>query len=325
MSKDEAEAHWERRGMAVGFIGLGRMGGPMAARVAATGHAPVLAYDIAAARRDLAKAGVSELGSAAEVAAASDILVTSLPGPAEVDDVVYGGGCILKAIHAGTILVETSTIGPAQSRRIAADFEQRHAHYLDAPVSGGIHGARNGTLVAMVGGAPEALARVRPVLSAFAKHVFHLGPVGSGNIMKLVIQSIFLSQMACFLEAVSAGEHSGIPLDTVLDIVAVSAAHHPAVATRYAKLRAKNLEPMFEVNSAVKDLSLADRAWRELFAPLPVLTAALSEYRETAAAGYARSDLIAIRNWINRRDLGAADPFSSGQVVGGPRNREGDR
>ena len=96
----------------------------------------------------------------------------------------------------------------------------------------------------------EVLDTVRPVLCCFAKEIFHLGPVGAGNVMKLVIQSIFLSQMAGFLEAVSMGERSGIALDTLLCIVAASSAHHPAIGTRYEKLRSGNLDPMFEVGSA---------------------------------------------------------------------------
>ena len=287
--------------MAVGFVGLGRMGAPMAARVAAADQRPVLAYDISAARRQLPILGVMLLDSAAAVAASSDIIVTSLPGPTEVSEVVYGDSGVLKSIRPGGILIETSTISPSQSRQIAADFAACGAFYLDAPISGGAHGARDGTLVAMVGGPSEALEKAKPILSAFARSIFHLGPVGSGNVMKLVIQSIFLSQMVCFLEAVSVGERAGISLKTLLDIVAVSAAHHPAVATRYGKLKDDNLDPMFEIGSALKDLSLADSVWREIMEPLPTLTAALADYRETAAAGFSRSDLIAIRNWLNQR------------------------
>jgi len=118
--------------------------------------------------------------------------------------------------------------------------------------------------------------------------------------MKLVIQSIFLSQMAAFLESVSMGERSGIALDTLLSVVASSSAHHPTIGTRYEKLRADNLDPMFEVELAVKDLSLAEDVWRELGQPFPTLTSALSDYRGAAANGLSRADLIAVRTWLNR-------------------------
>src|SRR5581483_8505567 len=107
----------------------------------------------------------------------------------------------------------------------------------------------------MAGGEADTLERVRPVLSCFAKEIFHLGPSGAGNVMKLVIQSIFLTQMTAFLEAVTMGERSGIAIDKLLQIVAASSAHHPAIGTRYEKLKAGNLDPMFEVGAAAKDLS----------------------------------------------------------------------
>ncbi len=220
--------------MRVGFIGLGRMGAPMAARIAAAGHG-VVGYDSSAERRQLAGPGVVLVDSPAAVALDADVVITSLPGPAEVENVVHGRNGVLASLKPAAVLVETSTISPQQSRTLAHDLAIRKASYLDAPVSGGAQGARDGTLVAMVGGAAEALDTARPVLACFAKHIFHLGPVGAGNVMKLVIQSIFLSQMAGFLEAVSMGERSGIALDTLLRIVAVSSAHHPAIGTRYEK------------------------------------------------------------------------------------------
>ena len=162
------------------------MGAPMAARIAAAGHR-VVGYDILPAKRQLAITGISHCVSPAEVAAGADVIVTSLPGPGEVADVVNGSDGLLKSLRPSTILVETSTISPGLSRAIASDLLARNSYYLDGPISGGAHGARDGTLVAMVGGPAEALERARPIISCFAKKIFHLGPVGAGNVMKLVI------------------------------------------------------------------------------------------------------------------------------------------
>lgn len=283
--------------MNVGFIGLGRMGAPMAARIAAAGHR-VMGYDISPSKRELAIAGLSHAENPAAIAAEADIIVTSLPGPAEVTDVVTGPGGLLGALRPSAILVETSTISPGLSRALAGDLAARDASYLDAPVSGGVHGARDGTLVAMIGGTKDALARARPVIACFAKEIVHVGPAGSGSTMKLVIQAIFLSQMAGFLEAVSMGERSNIPLDTLLSVLAASSAHHPAIGTRYSKLRSGDLTPMFEVASAAKDLSLAEGIWEKLGGQFPVLESALSDYRGAAAGGFAEVDVIAVRNWL---------------------------
>jgi 3-hydroxyisobutyrate dehydrogenase-like beta-hydroxyacid dehydrogenase len=274
------------------------MGAPMAKRIAAAGHT-VRCYDLLPARQ---QPGVPHCASPAEVAADADVIVTSLPGPAEVADVVNGADGLLKSLRPSAILVETSTISPELSRVIANSLSARDAFCLDAPVSGGVHGARSGTLVAMVGGSAEVLERARPVISCFAKEIFHLGPAGAGSVMKLVVQSIFLSQMASFLEAVWMGERCGIPLETLLNVVAASSAHHPAIGTRYGKLRTNDLNPIFETASAVKDLSLAEELWRTFDGPLSMLASALSDYRCTAADGFAHADVIAIRNWLNRRE-----------------------
>jgi 3-hydroxyisobutyrate dehydrogenase-like beta-hydroxyacid dehydrogenase len=285
--------------MRVGFIGLGRMGAPMAARIAAAGYT-VTGYDISPERRQQGVAGVTSAANVAAVAAGADVVITSLPGPAEVDEVLRGPVGLLPSLRQGSIVVDTSTISPRQSRSLAADFTAKQVLYLDAPISGGARGAHDGTLVVMAGGDAAALERVRPILSCFAKEVFHLGPPGAGNVMKLVIQSIFLTQMAAFLEGVSMGERCGIAIDKLLQIVAASSAHHPAIGTRYEKLATGNLDPMFEIGAAAKDISLAEEIWHDLRRSFPTLSAALSDYRDAAADGLSRADVIAVRNWLNR-------------------------
>jgi 3-hydroxyisobutyrate dehydrogenase-like beta-hydroxyacid dehydrogenase len=285
--------------MRVGFIGLGRMGAPMAACIAAAGHT-VTGYDISLERRQQGVAGVSMANGLAAVASAADVVITSLPGPAQVDEVLRGSAEFLSALKPGSIVVETSTISPQQSQSLAAEFAGRRVSYLDAPISGGTRGAREGTLVVMAGGEIETLERVRPILACFAKEIFHLGSCGMGNAMKLVIQSIFLAQMTAFLEAVSMGERTGIALGDLLQVVAASSAHHPAIGTRYEKLRAGNLDPMFEVEAAVKDMSLAQQIWHDSGGSFPTLLASLSDYSNAATHGFSRADVIAVRNFLNR-------------------------
>ena len=221
-----------------------------------------------------ANPGTAFVDSPAAVASDADVVITSLPGPAEVQDVVYGAHGLLASMKPAAVLVETSTISPQQSRTLAKDFSARNVAYLDAPISGGVQGARDGTLVAMVGGATEVLDIVRPVLCCFRQGNLSSWAGGSGQRDEARYPIDLLAQMAGFLEAVSMGERSGIALDTLLRIIAASSAHHPAIGTRYEKLRSGNLDPMFEVASAVKDLSLAEDIWRELDGPYPTLVRA---------------------------------------------------
>ena len=286
--------------MNVGMIGLGRMGGPMARRVLSAGH-QVHVYDIrAAAREALSVAGASPCRDPSELAAASDVVVSSLPGPQEVDQVMRGPGGVLAAVRRNAVLLETSTIAPAQSQALAAEFTARGACYLDAPVSGGVEGAASGTLAVMVGGDAAALARARPVLECFGKRIFHLGPVGAGNGMKLVIQAIFLSQVAAFLEAVALGQESGIALARILEVVAASSAHHPTIGKRYERMLAEDLTPRFEVRAALKDLSLAQDWSRQMGCRTDIVSAVVSAYRRAAEAGLSEKDLIALRNVCGR-------------------------
>ena len=194
--------------MVVGLIGLGRMGTPMAARIAAAGHR-LIGYDIAAAKRQQKISDVEVADDVAHVAADVDVVITSLPGPAEVDDVMNGPSGLLQLLKPGAIVVETSTISPQQSQSISNAFSARGVFYLDAPISGGVQGARNGTLATMVGGPTEVLGRVHPTFPVMPRRSSISAPF-AGNMMKLVIQSIFLSQMAVFLEAISMGEKNGI-------------------------------------------------------------------------------------------------------------------
>jgi 3-hydroxyisobutyrate dehydrogenase-like beta-hydroxyacid dehydrogenase len=276
--------------MNVGVIGLGRMGAPMARHVVEAGHR-VHVYDL----RPAAIAGATVCGNTAEVAAVSDIVVTSLPGPAQVEAVMRE---VLGAVRRDAVIVETSTIGPAQSQSLAAQFAARDAAYLDAPVSGGVEGAVAGTLAVMVGGEAATLERARPVIQCFGQHIFHLGPVGVGNSMKLVIQTVFLSQVAALVEAVAVGREAGIPVQRLLEVIAASSAHHPAIGKRYDKIIADDLTPRFEVQAALKDLGLAQQWSHQLGCRVDVLDATIAAYRRAAAAGFSEQDLIALQQVI---------------------------
>ncbi len=258
----------------------------MARHIVAAGH-QVHVYD----PRPATVPGAAACGSSSEVAALSDIVVTSLPGPAQVEAVMHE---VLGAIRRDAVVVETSTIGPAQSQALAAQFAARGAAYLDAPVSGAVEGAVAGTLAVMVGGDAAALERARPVLQCFGQHIFHLGPVGAGNSMKLVIQAVFLSQVAALVEAVAVGREAGIPMESLLAVIAVSSAHHPGIGKRYEKLIADDLTPRFEVQAALKDLKLAQEWAHQLGCDADLLDAATRAYGRAAVAGFFAQDLIAV-------------------------------
>src|SRR4051812_19144537 len=180
--------------MRIGFVGLGNMGGRMAACVVRAGQ-EVLGYDV----RAESAAGVRRAGSVAEVTEGSDIVLLSLPDSHVVEAVVLGDDGVLAHARPGLILVDPSTAAPSSTTKIHAQLEEKGAAYLDAGISGGAAAAEKGALTLMVGGDPDTLDRARPVLDLFAAQVFHCGPSGAGHTVKLLnnfLNAIALSATA---------------------------------------------------------------------------------------------------------------------------------
>jgi 2-hydroxy-3-oxopropionate reductase len=197
--------------IAVGVIGLGAMGRPMAEQLATSGLPPVVVRDLAdPALAALAAGGARRAASFAELASEVDVVVLSLPDADAVESVILGADGIAAGARPGLVVLDTSTIEPARARRIAAELAGRDVSYLDAPVSGGTTAAAAGTLSVMVGGDPAALERARPVLNAIADRVIHLGPAGAGQVAKACNQIIVLGTIELVGEALTLAEESGI-------------------------------------------------------------------------------------------------------------------
>ncbi len=281
--------------MKIGVIGLGRIGQPIARNFLAAGHR-LFVHDIRhEASLPLIEAGAFRSETPAELAANSEFVLTSLPGPQEVEAVAIGHHGILEGITPGGVVIDTSTVGPALSQRLARQFHQTGVAYLDAPVSGGRERAATGSLTVMVGGEQEAFERAKPVLGCFGSDLHYLGPSGSGNAVKLLIQMIYLSYVAAFCESLAVGEKIGIPFDTLFDILTSSSAGQPGIEKRYEMLKGDDLTPRFEVNAALKDLTIALELSLEQGQPAPVTQAAREAYQRATDLGYGANDLIALR------------------------------
>src|SRR5579862_7803330 len=172
--------------MKIGFIGLGNMGGPMALNMIKAGHA-LTVYDV---RREAAEphiaAGARWTDSAGGTAAETELVLTSLPGPKEIESAALGDGGIISGIRPGAVYADLSTNSPAVMRRLHALFKEKGVEVLDAPVSGGIPGARNATLAVMVGGDRAAFEKIKPALDAIGDKVSYIGECGAGSVAKLV-------------------------------------------------------------------------------------------------------------------------------------------
>src|SRR5262249_38375497 len=206
----------------IGFIGLGNMGAPMAANLVKAGHR-VTGFDLVAkAVVNLAEKGGIAASTAAEAAAAGEIVITMLPAGPQVRSVYLGEGGLLGQVRKDALLIDCSTIDVETARAVAAAADEAGFDMLDAPVSGGVAGAEAATLTFMVGGAAAAFARAQPLLAALARTIVHAGPAGNGQAAKICNNMMLGVSMIAVCEAFSLAERLGLEAQTLFDISAKS-------------------------------------------------------------------------------------------------------
>jgi 2-hydroxy-3-oxopropionate reductase len=196
--------------MRLGLIGLGAMGRPMGLRLLGAGHHLSVFARQPSAAQPLLEAGAAVCDSPAEVARASEIVVTVVTADADVREIALGQRGIIAGAAPGTVLVDMSTVAPGTARSIAARLAEQGIEMLDAPVSGGAPGARDGTLAIMVGGEAAALARVQPVLQVLGSRIVHVGPHGAGQVAKACNQMIMVAAIEACAEALALAAASGV-------------------------------------------------------------------------------------------------------------------
>ena len=203
----------------IGFIGLGNMGGGMAGNIQAAGY-PMVVYDLREeATKPFLEAGARLGDSPADVASRSDITLTSLPGPKEVEQVSTGLGGVLEGMKPDGIYIDLSTSRPTLIREIEPKFREKGCHVLDAPVSGGKSGAASRNLAVMVGGEEEIYQRVRPLLDAFGDKVFYAGSIGAGSVCKLVHNMIGHGVRQAIAEGLTLGVKAGVDAESLWECV----------------------------------------------------------------------------------------------------------
>ncbi len=277
--------------MRIGFIGLGTMGAPMAARLLAAGFEMSVHNRTREREEPLAALGAKRAASPKSCAQDSDVVFTMVSDTPDVQAVVTGDHGAIEGLAEGSVLVDMSTISPATTRRLAAALAQRGVQMLDAPVSGGSEGARNGTLSIMVGGDAVALERVRPVLEHLGRTITHVGPVGSGQVAKAVNQVIIAGTYAAVAEGMALAMAAGIDTDAALTALGGGAAGSWVLANRARNMLAGDYPLGFRTRLHRKDLGIALASARELGVSMPV--AAYVEQVETSlvARGFGDEDV----------------------------------
>ena len=288
----------------IGFIGLGNMGGGMAANLAKGGH-QVRAFDLAeAALARAEQAGCTRAGSAAEAAGDAEVVVSMLPAGTHVRS-VYGEQ-VLGAVPPSALLIDCSTIDVASARAVIAQAAEKQIAMVDAPVSGGIAAANAGTLTFMVGGEAEAFARARPILELMGKTVIHAGAAGAGQAAKICNNMILGATMVATCEAFLLAEKLGLDLQTFYDISSKASGQSWSM-TSYCPVPGvgpetpadRGYEGGFAAALQLKDLKLAVQAAHGVDASVPMGSAAESLYQAMVNAGDGGRDFSAMIRFLD--------------------------
>lgn len=241
--------------------------------------------------KELAVLGARKAGSPQEVARVSEVVMTCLPGPVDVESVLTE---VLAGAAAGTILIDLSTIDLATTRRIAQAAEARGTAYMDAPVSGGVSGAEAGTLTVMVGGERAAFERCRSILTAIGKRVYHLGPVGSGHLAKLCNQLLAGVSYAAVAEALVLGAKGGLNPRLLCEVLSVSSGRSRVLEQAGPQILSKDYGATFTLDLAWKDLECAITSAEQIGVPLRLAALAREIHREAREQGLGSQDQAAV-------------------------------
>lgn len=279
----------------VGFIGLGRMGRPMASNLCRKGFR-LIAYDInpaAVAELELLQARGAE--NVAEVAAQSDIITTMLPNPGVVRQIVSGAEGILAHARPGSLILDMSTVDPETTDSLAAIARRQNVSFVDAPVGRLASHADRGESLFMVGGSAADLARVEPLLKAMGNTIYHCGEVGSGTRTKLVNNYLAVSSCQLNAEALALSQRFGLTLERTLDVLYGTTAVNGQLKIAWpAKVLKGDVEPGFTIDLAHKDLTLIMEAANAARVPMPMGAAAREAFSTARSRGYGSKDFSAM-------------------------------
>ena len=277
--------------MKVGFVGVGNMGGPMCRNIIRNTNHQVTVFDL---NRD-AIAACTALGAAAgsavaELAAESDVVFISLPTPRHVEDVALGAGGIAENARPGTVLIDLSTNSPATARRVEAGMKEKGIAMLEAPVSGGVPRAVDGSIVIMVGGDRAVFEAQLPLLKSFSKEVIHVGEIGMGSVAKLCNNMLAFSNAAAAAEALMLGLLAGIDTRKLYDVICNASGNSDAFRGLGQKAFARNFNPGFALDLAHKDLRLALEMADEVGLPGMIAPQVMNLMRMARAKGLGSGD-----------------------------------
>ncbi|MCK9636615.1 MAG: NAD(P)-dependent oxidoreductase [Methylobacter tundripaludum] len=278
--------------MKAGMIGLGAMGIGMARNIAKAGYLTGVYNRTAAKAQNLAEAlNVKVFGRPEELAANVDIVLICVSADQDVLDMVEA---IALTIRPGTVVVDMSTVSSDTANKAAAMLAEKQADFLDAPVSGGVEGAKNGTLAMMVGGNSAALEQARPVLEAMTGRIMHMGPAGSGQATKAVNQIMAAGINQAVTEALAFAQAQNLPMDKVIEVISGGAAGNWFLQHRGPTMTRGVFAPGFKLALHHKDLKICQSMAKQSGASTTLIEMTIADYQRLMAEGYGDEDISAL-------------------------------
>jgi 3-hydroxyisobutyrate dehydrogenase-like beta-hydroxyacid dehydrogenase len=291
---------------AVGLIGLGLMGGPMGRNLLKAGF-PLVVWNRTKAKADeLAGEGAKLGADPRAVAEQADVLITIVSDPAALEEVLFGsnGGKnndgAMEGLRSGSALIDSSTVSPELARRVAAACAERGVDFLDAPVTGGTWGAKNGELVFMIGGKAEVLERVKPVLEAVGKKFVLLGPNGAGQTVKLGMNLLLALQVDAFAESLALVTAAGVPAEKLMEVLQSSMARSGVLDVKAPMMVKGEYPASFPLRLMHKDVRLALELARNKGVTLPCGAAAYATYSAVMDSSKDDPDFSAVARFWKR-------------------------
>jgi 2-hydroxy-3-oxopropionate reductase len=294
--------------MKIGFIGLGIMGAPMAARLAAGGH-QLFVHTRSAVRDEVRAAGATVCADATEVARAADIVFTMLPDTPDVERVLFGEGGVAQGLTPGKTVVDMSSIAPIQTQDFARRIEGLGCDWLDAPVSGGEVGAKAGSLTIMVGGKQAVFDQIKPLFELMGKNITRVGDAGAGQICKVANQIIVALNIAAVSEALVFASKAGADPAKVREALMGGFAASRILEVHGERMIKRTFNPGFRIALHQKDLGLALQSARSLGLALPGTANAAQLMQACAAQGWDQQDhsaLVRALELMGNHELGTS-------------------
>lgn len=308
----------------IGFIGLGTMGLPMAKNLLKRGFSLYVYNRTSSKAMEMLDLGARIALTPGEAAKHADVLITMVANDEALTEVYYGSGGVMEAARPGLVAIDCSTVSPELSQRLYHELLQYEVSFLDAPVTGSLPGAQNGTLTFMVGGDEEALETARPVLEAMGSRIAHMGPSGAGSYMKLANNTLVSQHIVAMCEGLALAAKAGIKPETFFEVIGSGAANSRQVELKSPKVLSRDFSAQFSLALMTKDIRLASTAGQDLHVPMPGLDNAKALFQMAIARGLGDDDLSGLaklyEEWIGVSVSGGAGANASmeaGALAGG--------